>query len=141
VVLPPSIHVSGGVYKVADPLDILPAPEWLIEELTRKADELPAKVVHFQEQKSRHIVGNSQEKFYESAHERNTGLFGVGVGGWRHGWAEDVTELPAQLIEVNSVRCVPPLPDSEVTKMAAHIAVDYAHLRGVDAQMGRGAHE
>lgn len=138
VVLPPSVHVSGNFYKVADPLDIRPAPEWLIKELTRKADQLPTKVIHFQEQKSRLSVGNSQEKFYESAHERNIGLFGVGVGRWRHGWAEDVTELHAQLIEINNVRCVPPLHDSEVAKMAAHIAADYAHLRGVDAQSREG---
>lgn len=133
VVLPPSIHLTGRSYEIAAAVPVIPAPEWLIEELTRERDEIPTKVVDFQERKAR-LSGDLQEKFYEPG--RNIGLFGVGMGRWRHGWAADVTKLHAQLLEVNAARCVPPLSDAEVAKMAAHIAADYARLRGIDAAEG-----
>lgn len=130
VVLPPSLHFSGARYLIADVKPIRPAPDWLVEELTRKPDQPPAKVIQFQEQKDRFSPVGSQEKFYQPG--RNDGLFGVGFGRWVNGWAADVVELHAQLLEVNAARCVPPLADSEVAKMSAHIAADYPRgiLRG-----------
>jgi hypothetical protein len=89
-------------------------------------------VIDFQELKGRRTFARaSGEPFHDGT--RNTGLFGVGIGRWRHGWAENVVDLHAQMLEVNAARCVPPLDDAEVAEMAAHICKDYAHLRGVDA--------
>lgn len=133
VVLPPSIHATGRRYLVADNFLPQPAPDWLIEELTRKPDEIPAKVINFQEGKERLGVGLTKEKFYEANHERNIGLFGVAIGRWRYGFARDLGELHLQMCEVNAARCEPPLPDSEVAKMVAHIVRDYGYLCGVDA--------
>lgn len=133
VVLPPSLHVSGRRYEIAEAVPARPAPDWLIEELTRKTGEQPSVVIDFQERKDQLSAGLSQEKFYESNHERNNGLFRVGIGRWRHGWCVDMTDLHAQLTEVNEARCVPPLDGAEVAKMVAHIARDYAHQRGTDA--------
>jgi hypothetical protein len=135
VVLPPSVHVSGNSYEVVDPLPILPVPQWLVEELTRKADQPPAKVIDFQEQKERFAAGSSQEKFYEPG--RNVGLFGVGFGRWVNGWAADQVELHAQLLESNALRCVPPLSETEVEKMSEHIARDYP--RGILRSEAGGA--
>jgi hypothetical protein len=132
LILPPSLHLSGRSYRVAEPQDIQPAPDWLIQELASQPDQQPSRAINFQEQRQRLAIGNSHAKFNES--ERNVGLFGVGIGRWRHGYAEDKESLHAQLIEINSVRCVPPLPEAEVAKMAAHIATDYAYLRGIDAK-------
>jgi hypothetical protein len=130
VVAAPSIHASGRRYRVAVNEYIAEAPAFLVEFLTARE---PRVVIDFQEARGRRVPGatSAGEKFYEG--ERNDGLFAVGIGRWRHGWAADATELHAQLLDANASRCVPPVEDSEVAKIAAHIAADYAHLKGVDA--------
>ncbi len=131
IVLPPSIHASGNLYEMFRVVPVVPAPEWLLEVFHAEA-EAARKVVDFQEYRARHkSVGASSRTFREG--ERNDGLFSVGIGRWRYGWAYDAVELHAQLLEVNASCCVPPLEDSEVARLAAHIAADYAHLKGVDA--------
>ena len=134
VVLPLSAHVSGRSYSVADLTPALPAPDWLVGELTRKADEQPSVVIDFQERKDRLSAGLSKEKFYESNHERNDGLFSVLIGRWRHGWMAGEGELREQAYEINAARCVPPLDGEEVEKMIVNISRNYTHLRGVDAE-------
>jgi hypothetical protein len=132
VVLPPSIHASGNSYEMMKVAVVRPVPDWLIAAL--KEDD-SARVIDFQELKGRKTFARAYgDPFYDGT--RNSGLFGVGIGRWRYGWVEDVTELHAQLLEVNAARCVPPLDDAEVAEMAAHITADYLHLRGIDAEKG-----
>jgi hypothetical protein len=129
VVLPPSLHASGACYEVMKVAVVRPVPYWLVAAL--REDE-SARVIDFQELKGRRTFARaSGEPFHDGT--RNVGLFGVGIGRWRHGWADGVVELHAQMLEVNAARCVPPLDDAEVAEMAAHICKDYAHLKGVDA--------
>jgi hypothetical protein len=136
MVLPPSVHFSGASYEVINPYIIREAPEWMIAELTRKADQVPEKVVDFQERKERISTGSSsKEKFADG--ERNNGLFAFGYGRWVNGWAADVTELHAQLSDENEWRCMPPLAGAEVAKMAAHITCDYT--RGALRSQGGAA--
>lgn len=125
----PSMHASGRRYSVANNTYRLEAPPFLVEFLTARE---PRVVIDFQEalDRARSYGVGSGEKWYEG--ERNDGLFSFGIGRWRHGWAQDATDLHAQLLDANASRCVPPLADSEVAKMAAHIAADYANLRGAD---------
>lgn len=134
LIMPPSIHVSGRRYELIDPYEIQPAPQWIIDELVRRPDQQPARVIDFQEQKHRLSVDESQEKFYEHGDPgRNKGLFRVGIGRWRHGWAQNADELYPQLVEINLTRCVPPLADDELMKVFESITERYAHEKGVDA--------
>lgn len=128
VVAAGSRHESGAFYEVLDTQLPKPMPAWLIERLTATPDKPAERVVDFQTKRPRAV---SSGRIFPDG-ERNSGLFGVGIGRWRHGWAADVTELHAQLSELNAARCSPPLDGAEVAAMAAHIARDYAHLRGID---------
>jgi hypothetical protein len=132
VVLPPSGHATGRRYEMTNAVEIAPAPDWLLEAFREDAEK-PRAVVDFQEMRGRQTFGagrGSGERFNDG--ERNSGLFGVGIGRWRHGWARTEGDLLAQLEEVNAWRCSPPLDASEVGQLAEHIARDYSHLCGVD---------
>ncbi len=134
VVLPPSLHATGRRYELTNAAQIAPAPEWLLDAFSANAGAVRA-VVDFQEMKGRQTFGASSgsgARFHDG--ERNSGLFGVGIGRWRHGWAMTDGDLLTQLSEVNAWRCSPPLDVDEVAEVASHIARDYSHLCGVDAQ-------
>ncbi|MBA3765729.1 MAG: bifunctional DNA primase/polymerase [Acidobacteria bacterium] len=135
LVMPPSLHVSGERYHVLEPRDFLPVPQFIIDRLT-KAESAQKVVIDFQERRDRLAVNGNKERFLDGY--RNDGLFGVGYGRWLHGWANNGAELQDQLLEVNTVRCVPPLDESEVIALAVHIAEDYAHLRGAQAAQNEG---
>lgn len=138
VVLPPSLHFSGRRYELKNPTTIKPLPEFLLAYLA-PSGEAPRAVVDFQEMRGRQTFAagrGSGERFNNG--ERNSGLFGVGIGRWRHGWAKTEGDLLAQLAEVNAWRCSPPLEPEEVGALASHIARDYSHLCGIDAE-GKGA--
>jgi len=128
VVLPPSLHESGARYEVKAHRAPRELPAWLVAALTAKVERGAQTVLSF---KSR---GTAAPVFGDG--ERNDGLFRIGIGRWRHGYALDAIELCAQLLEVNAARCMPPLSDAEVTKMAANIEHNYSHLRGIDKGKG-----
>jgi hypothetical protein len=104
LVAPPSVHASGRMYEVEKNVEIAVAPDWLIEELTRAPDVQPSKVVDFQE-RSR-TSASAAARYFEDG-ERNNGLRDVMCGRWRHGYAEDVTDLYRQMLEVRDTRCAP----------------------------------
>jgi hypothetical protein len=130
LVAAPSMHASGRRYDVEKSAYVATAPAWLLEEIIRPPSQPSARVINFQDKRPQ--LGTTGEVFCEG--ERNAGLFAVGIGRWRHGWAADVAELHAQLLEVNAARCSPPLDDAEVAKMVANISARYGYLRGIDAQ-------
>ncbi len=116
VILPPSRHASGRRYALTTAAEIKPAPAWLIDELTRPPDQKPSVVVDFQERNVRAVGGGIiPEK------TRNDSIFRIGCAIWGKGQAEDLTDLHAQLLQVNAERCSPPLDDAEVTQIVGSI--------------------
>jgi len=116
VVLPPSLHVSGRRYTLKSAVQIQPAPAWLVEELTRPADQKPPVVVNFQERRTHTrgggIIGEG---------ERNARMFKIGCAIWGKGQAQDLTDLHMQLLQVNAERCSPLLTDAEVAEIVGSI--------------------
>ena len=114
VVAPPSLHPSGSVYRwEADTVFLPPPPSWLISEVnaTPARASMPGTGAT--------AGGNGGAlKIYEG--RRNSELFRVGCAirgqGWDRAWIE------AELMVINQVRCIPPLPDSEVAQIAASAA-------------------
>ena len=109
VVAPPSVHpVTGRTYEWEgahhpDEVPPAPAPHWLIQLLTAKADAtLSQASPPFQN-------GNRNDSLTrEAGRLRRIGL--------------SETELRAALLTMNKERCSPPLPDDEVRSIAASIA-------------------
>ncbi len=123
VVLPPSGHVSGGEYRVSKVADVMIAPDWLLEELTRPDDVEPSVVVDFQERRASSGCYGTRI-FHEG--ERDNGIRDVARGRWANGWAESEGDLINQLLEVNATRCVPPLEESVVIEKARRTARKFA---------------
>lgn len=115
VVLPSSLHVSGKYYELIKDARPQPLPAWLLEILS--SDKKPEKVIDFQA-RERHTARGG----IIAEGQRNDELFRIGCGIWGHGNAHDTADLCNQLLDVNAVRCVPPLGDSEVVKIAGSIA-------------------
>ncbi len=131
LVAPPSVHVSGRKYQVEKNELIAPAPDWLIEELTRTPEAQPSKVINFQENRRR--VSNAGARFFGEG-ERNTGLRDVMCGRWTHGYATDAQDLYQQMIEVRDARCAlvpgdPPPSDAELFDMVQRTVRKFA--RGI----------
>jgi hypothetical protein len=129
VVLPPSLHASGRRYRLMNETPTQPAPAWLIEALTRTPAQPASVVVDFQERRERKADGA-----IIAEGERNEQIFRVGCAIWGKGKAADAVDLAAQLRDVNTQRCNPPLADTEVAQIAAGIAGRYVH--GVPVQEG-----
>jgi hypothetical protein len=127
VCLAPSLHASGRRYGLTNEGEIKPAPQWLIDDLTRKPHEQPVDVIDFQERKasrSGSVIGEG---------ERNDKLFRVGCGIWGGGGALHKSDLYDQLLEINIARVSPPLVPSEVIKIVESIM---RYPRGVPIQEG-----
>lgn len=107
VVIPPSIHPNSEQYVCVDPDEpIADAPEWLLEMIAR--NEQPAV------RPRRAEIGI----LYEG--QRNDGLFRYACALRRRG--ATLEELRAELFQANARRCIPPLPDEEVLRIAASAA-------------------
>ncbi len=119
LVAPPSVHASGRKYEVEKNIEIALAPDWLIQELTRKPEIQPSKVVYFQERQQKASGGAA--RFFGGG-ERNNGLRDVALGRWTHGFATDENDLYQQMLEVRDKRCEfvsndPPPSNEELWKM------------------------
>jgi DNA-binding transcriptional ArsR family regulator len=114
VVLPPSNHASGGRYEVLIDAPLAPLPSW-VAELARELRVLPGGAEH--PTKSRFKL---PEHIYETASPRNRTLFDYGCSLRAHGW--DHPAILAELRRVNAERCIPPLSDYEVQKIARSAA-------------------
>jgi len=111
VVLPPSRHPSGAWYVVLIDGPLAPLPSWIVEKTRR-----------LQVVKGGGQPGQSRYRLPERIREgtRNDTLHRYGCSLRAHGW--DYAEILEELRRVNAERCVPPLSDDEVRKIAASAA-------------------
>ncbi len=110
VVAPPSIHPNGKRYEVLDDVDPVPLPDTLRHLLTEppSSTTLPAP----------NAADPTIEKIREGA--RNSTLTSLAGTMRRRGMTAEAIE--AALLAENSARCDPPLPESEVKKIARSVA-------------------
>lgn len=105
VAAPPSIHPSGKRYAIVDNSSpVSPAPAWLLDAL--QAETLPA------ERKARSPM--RLDTLLEG--QRNDGLTRFGGTLRRKGYGQ--AEIEAELLKANIRRCLPPLPNAEIAKIA-----------------------
>ena len=131
IVLPPSSHASGRTYRLKNTTPVREALPWLIEALTRAADEAPPVIVDFQERKTRASVGGIIPEG-----QRDNEVFRIGCGIWGHGAAADLPDLYQQLLGVHA-RCevgVKPFTARDVWHIAANITRRYP--RGIPIREG-----
>jgi hypothetical protein len=114
VVLPPSIHASGGRYEVLTDAPLAPLPSW-VAELVRELRVLPGGAENSTESRFK-----LPEHIHETASPRNRTLFDYGCSLRAHGW--DHAAILAQLQRVNAERCIPPMSDYELRKIARSAA-------------------
>jgi DNA-binding transcriptional ArsR family regulator len=117
VVLPPSKHASGGRYEVLIDAPLAPLPSWVVEIASRELRVLAGGGE--QPTQSRFEL---PERIVESSTSRNRTLFAYGCSLRAHGW--DPAAILAELRRVNAERCIPPMSDFEVRKIA-HSAARY----------------
>jgi Bifunctional DNA primase/polymerase, N-terminal/Primase C terminal 1 (PriCT-1) len=96
VVAPPSIHISGNVYRVKSDIPLLPVPDvlWSLLDLPPERTQTSCSEGLIQE-------GNRNNTLATHASE----LFRSGASK---------ASIQAKLFEFNAFNCSPPLPDSEV---------------------------
>ena len=114
VVLPPSIHASGGRYDVLIDAPLAPLT-WWVAELARELRVLPGGAQ--QPTESRFKL---PERIHETASPRNRTLFNYGCSLRAHGW--DHAAILTELRRVNAEQCIPPMSEYEVQKIARSAA-------------------
>jgi putative DNA primase/helicase len=108
VLVPPSTHPTGTRYQtVNESCPVVPAPAWLLAVLL----EPPAKSPKMKVEPKFNCLPEGQ---------RNDGL--TRLGGYLRRKGESQTEIEAALQDANICRCIPPLPESEVSGIAASVA-------------------
>ncbi len=114
VLVPPSPD-----YEVATDLPVAPAPDWLLELVKPPRAHLTVHEGQGQGEVTRSRF-RLPERILESMPSRNRTLFGYGCSLRAHGWnhAQILEELEA----ANAERCVPPMDDAEVKKIARSAA-------------------
>jgi DNA-binding MarR family transcriptional regulator len=117
IVLPPSNHTSGGSYEVLINAPLAPLPSWVVEIASRELRVLAGGGE--QPTESRFEL---PERIVESSPSRNRTLFDYGCSLRAHGW--DPAAILAEIRRVNAERCIPPMSDYEVKKIA-HSAARY----------------
>ena len=112
IVLPPSNHASGGKYRVMNASPLAPLPSWALE-LARKRD---LRIVEGEGQgvSRAEIRYRLPERIYEGT--RNAELCRYAGSLRAQGW--EPSDILSELRRVNRERCVHPLPDRELEKMA-----------------------
>lgn len=113
VVLPPSIHKSGNAYEweaSSHPVDLepRPLPQWLVDLVSEPAQPPPPQQTTPNQVPDQVVKG-----------ERNNLLASL-AGGLR-AKGIDAAEILVLLQTVNQNRCVPPLQDDELDKIAKSI--------------------
>jgi hypothetical protein len=117
IIVAPSVHASGKAYEWLNEHSPAQAPEWLLKLLTEEKQAVRA--ISF-EKASAQVKGGAATGDLISEGERNNALFRIGCAlrgqGYNH------AEIEAELIQINSLRCVTPLPVDEVQKIAGSAA-------------------
>lgn len=125
IVAAPSLHVSGQRYVWKTPFDNLPdAPQWLITAL-RRPESTPSS-------ESYCSIADIPEG------QRNNLLTSIAGAMRRRGLSEGA--ICAALKVENLQRCVPPLPEADIEKIARSIArySPEAPIQAVDPEYGEG---
>ena len=106
-ILPPSVHESGAVYSWVSAPGVAPAqaPDWLLEAIKRLGASSKAGTATPDDP-----IANGQ---------RNATLFSLGCAMRHHGAPE--AAIAAALSITNDQRCVPPLEDTEITRLATSV--------------------
>ena len=105
VVLPPSVHESGKHYTWTRDIPAAPLPDWLFEKFKSRPSSRAENVE----------LGSAIPQG-----ERDTTLARI-AGSMRH-WGASQEAIEAGLLKENSARCDPPLPGSQVLKIARSIS-------------------
>lgn len=119
IIAAPSLHASGRRYEWLNNFKPAQPPEWLLKLLTEERGVSTLKTQP--RAKSSPSIGALIPEG-----ERNQALFKIGCSLRGQGCNRD--EIEAELIDINSRRCSPPLPDVEVQKIARS-AASYAPNR------------
>lgn len=121
-IVAPSLHGSGRRYRWRNENAPAPAPDWLLELLAvgQEISTMPSAKTRSQVESSMENVDLIGEG------SRNDTLFKIGCS--MRGKGADFAEIEAELSKINAHRCLPPLPESEVQKIA-HSAANYAANR------------
>ena len=112
IVLPPSNHASGGKYRALNATPLAPLPSWVLE-LILKPD---LRVVEGEGQGAPHAETRYRLPGRIEVNTRNSELCKYAGSLRAHDW--EPAEIFSELLKVNRERCVPPLPDGELEKMA-----------------------
>jgi putative DNA primase/helicase len=113
VVIPPSTHPSGHKYRYSNPtLPVPPCPEWLLGLILKDPRESA------QNRQSAPVVGTVSSKPIGEGSRNHTLVSLAGIMQ-RRGFSLEAIE--AALLAENGARCVPPLPEAEVRRIAAGI--------------------
>ncbi|HEV7375936.1 MAG TPA: bifunctional DNA primase/polymerase [Pyrinomonadaceae bacterium] len=113
IVVPPSLHASGRRYEWLNNLKPIQPPEWLLKLLTEERGASMSKA------QPRATSGASIGAVIPDG-ERNESLFKIASSLRGKGAEHD--EIESELLRINRERCSPPLPDSEVLKIARSAA-------------------
>jgi putative DNA primase/helicase len=117
VVAPPSLHASGNRYKWVNNSEPAPLPDLLLKLLT-EAKPSAAALSHDKarpQAKSGASIGA-----VIAFHERNSTL--TKIAGALRGRGAQLPELEAELLDINTRRCSPPLAEDEVIKIARSVS-------------------
>jgi KaiC/GvpD/RAD55 family RecA-like ATPase len=105
IVAPPSVHASGGCYRWEDPTaEMAACPAWLLAMLTRRP-----QVVSAEEAAGPIIEGRRNAKLASDAGSMR-----------RRGFT--ASAIRAALLVTNAERCIPPLEEEEIDRIATSVA-------------------
>lgn len=110
VVAPPSMHISGVQYQFINQNRIQPLPSELLERITQSKSNTASKD-DFSRKNDNSIIHNGN---------RNDSL--TRIAGKLRRASLSQSELETSLLKINSERCNPPLPETEVLQIARSIA-------------------
>lgn len=116
VVLPPSNHASGGKYEILVRVPLAALPAWIMELARRNLRVLNGGGE--QPTESRFVL---PERIVESSSSRNRTVFDYGCSCRARGW--DHASILSELLRINAERCIPPMSDAEVRKIARSAAL------------------
>lgn len=123
-VCPPSGHASGKPYRFIDPsVPLAPLPEWVVHRLTIHRLGSNQQNLKLALRPAAAKVGNKTQR----GHRTNSI---VSKAGWLNKRGADQKKIESILLETNTQKCSPPLPEEKVKRIANEIPERYANNAG-----------